>query len=791
MSPLEKSRQTQSRALRNAFRKVESGPLDEPVPEVSLRLGFMLRNFKELGGIAVYTRELLEHLLEIDRKNEYYIFYGSKDLLGRYAHHPNVQETYVPCRSKFLWDQAHVASVAERLGVEVMFSPKMSSPLLFRGRKVFAIHGAEQFVHAKEYPLLDRLYVRTFLPWFARTSDRVIALSESAKVDLVHHLGVEPDRIAVTYPGTKEIYFREVAPEDVERVRVKYNLPQHYLLHVGLVWGAKNFEVFPKVLELLEQNRSIILAHAGAMRGWVRESSESHNRIVELGFVPDEDLAALYRGAVALVFPSLYEGFGIPLLEAMCCGCPVITTNWGAMKEVVNGAALLVDSRDPNAIANAVESLLDSPELRADLVRRGKERARDFSWNRTARETLAILEGAKEAVRLPAEVTEEAGAMTTFPDVAPAGAPPASVAPTRASAPATPSPSHGPTRAAPARLPGPTTTTEDPLAAREKRKSAILRVVKIAISVLLLGYLAKQVNFGAMIDALRQARWDLVLLAYAVSHVDRIIQGGKWWGLVRSSGMRIPFWGAIANTYAGNFAGQFLPAGVGGDVVRLVLLKRLQFPAIEMAASIVVERLFGLFALATVASASIAVATVRGVDLPGSIEGVTLVLFAAMATTLLLSFRRGMAEWVARFSNAVTALPVRVPYSRKLGDLLTAYHKYSGRSRAVLSYFALSIVEVLVLVTINFLVARALHLDVSPLMLLLVVPVTMIAYRIPISLNGLGVQEGMLGYFFQQAGYGIDAGVSMSLVLRVVEIATYLPGALFLWNAKREEERGG
>lgn len=710
-----------------------------------MRLGFMLRNFKELGGIAVYTRELLEHLLEIDRKNEYFIFYGSKDLLGRYAHYPNVHETYVPCRSKFLWDQAHVASVAERLGVEVMFSPKMSSPLLFRGRKVFAIHGAEQFVHAKEYPLLDRLYVRTFLPWFARTSDRVIALSESAKVDLVHHLGVEAERIAVTYPGTKEIFFREVAPEDVERVRAKYKLPPHYLLHVGLVWGAKNFEIFPKVLELLEQNRSIVLAHAGAMRGWVRDSSESHNRIIELGFVPDEDLAALYRGAVALVFPSLYEGFGIPLLEAMCSGCPVITTNWGAMKEVVNGAALLVDSRDPKAIANAVESLLDSPELRADLVRRGKERARDFSWNRTARETLAILEGATSASAAP----------STTPTLAPTPAKP------------------------------------DPLAAREKRKSAILRVFKIAISLLLLGYIAKQVNFGAMIDALRQARWDLVLLAYAASHVDRIIQGGKWWGLVRSSGMRIPFWGAIANTYAGNFAGQFLPAGVGGDVVRLVLLKRLQFPAIEMAASIVVERLFGLFALATVASASIAVATVRGVDLPGSIEGVTLVLFAAMATTLLLSFRRGMAEWVARFSNAVATLPVRVPYSRKLGDLLTAYHKYSGRSRAVLSYFALSIIEVLVLVTINFLVARALHLDVSPLMLLLVVPVTMIAYRIPISLNGLGVQEGMLGYFFQQAGYGIDAGVSMSLVLRVVEIATYLPGALFLWNAKREEERGG
>src|ERR1700752_2058382 len=243
------------------------GRRDSRPHEGGLRLGFMVRNFEELGGIAVYTRELLEHLLEIDRKNEYYIFYGSPEPVGTYGHRENVHEIHVPCKSKFLWDQAQVAAVAERLDIEVMFSPKMSSPLLFRGRKVFAIHGAEQFVHAHEYPMLDRMYVRTFIPWFAKTSHRVVALSQVAKNDLVTPLGISREKIAVTYQGTKEVFQRIVPEEERRRVVEKYGLDRPFLLHVGLVWGAKNFKVFPEVLSILAKRRSVVLAHAGKMRG--------------------------------------------------------------------------------------------------------------------------------------------------------------------------------------------------------------------------------------------------------------------------------------------------------------------------------------------------------------------------------------------------------------------------------------------------------------------------------------------------------------------------------------------
>lgn len=689
----------------------------------------MLRNFEELGGIAVYTRELLEHLLEIDSANEYFIFYGAEEPLGTYADRPNVREVFVPCASKFLWDQVQVAGEAKRLGVDVMFSPKMSSPLFFRGRKVFAIHGAEQFVHAKEYPLADRLYVRTFLPLFAKTSSRVIALTEHAKVDLVKALGVPPERIAVTNPGTKEIFLEPVSEEARRAARTKYGLPDEFLLHVGLVWGAKNFRVFPEVLRNLAGRHPIVLAHAGKMRGWVRDESAKDVRILRLGFVPDEDLAALYQSATALVFPSLYEGFGIPLLEAMASGCPVISTNWGAMKEVCGDAALLVDSRKPEEIADAVVRLVETPGLREEMIRRGRLRAEKFSWERTARETLAILEDVKEA---PA-------------------------ADTAAAADALPS-----------------------------RRPWIGKVLKVTVSLTLLGILLAQVDFAAVGATIAGARLDLLLLAFLMNHADRILQGGKWWALVRSSGARISFWQAIANTYAGNFAGQFLPSGVGGDVVRLVLLQRLGLPPIEVAASIVVERLFGLFALVSVASASVALAAWRGVDFPGQIETVTLGLFVLMGAGLLLSFTPPMERIVGGATAGLRRLPFRVPYLGKVQDMAAAYTRYAGRRATVARYFVLSILEVLLVVMVNVVVCRALGIGIPLVTMMLVVPVTLIVYRIPISLNGLGVQEGVLGYFFAQAGYGIEAGVSLSIVLRLLEAGIFLPGAFFLWRGRKK-----
>jgi alpha-1,3-rhamnosyl/mannosyltransferase len=182
-------------------------------------------------------------------------------------------------------------------------------------------------------------------------------------------------------------------PDDrIAEVRARYDLPADFILHVGLVWGAKNFDVFPEVLARVNERRPLVLAHAGKSYRWgdAEGSAKVSPHLRELGFVPDDDLAALYRSAAALVFPSLYEGFGIPLLEAMAAGCPVVTSDWGAMKEVTAEAAVHVDSRRPEAIAGAVLALLEDPARRQALSEAGRRRAAGFTWDETARRTLAM-----------------------------------------------------------------------------------------------------------------------------------------------------------------------------------------------------------------------------------------------------------------------------------------------------------------------------------------------------------------------------------------------------------------
>ena len=698
----------------------------------------MFRNSEELGGIAVYTRELLDHLLKIDQENTYYVFFGTRDSLGAYAGLPRVQEVYVPCVSKFFWDQAQVPAKAERLEIDVMFSPKMSSPLFFRGRKVFSIHGAEQFVFAKEYPLVDRLYVKAFLPLFAKASRRVIAMTESAKSDLVEPLGIPADRIAVIHPGAKDVLRRRVSEEEKRAVRERYSLPESFLLHVGLVWGAKNFAVLPRVLDLLNRDHSIELAHAGGnRRGGMRKDSAKNQYIRELGYVPDEDLAALYQSAVALVFPSLYEGFGIPLLEAMASGCPVVSTNWGAMKEVCGDAALLVDSRNPEEIAAAVSSLLKNPGLREDLIHRGFARARAFSWERTARETLDVL----------VDVTKENSASAA--------------------------PMHSQNSESPV----------DPKDAAKKRRIGDL--IKIGVSLSLLAFLISRVDLAAVGATLRHMRLDLFLVAFVMNHLDRFLQAGKWWALVRSTGVRFSLMQAVANTYAGNFAGQFLPAGVGGDVVRVMLLHRMKLPAIEVAASIVVERLFGLFALVTIASLAIAGGRYTRIDLPGNLDKIMLALLVAMSAGLVLSFTPRAEKFFGTTIRALNALPFRLRFLSKVHELFLAYRRYASRHTVLMLYFLLSILEVMLVILLHLVVCRALNIQIGLMPLMVIVPATLIMQRIPISMNGIGVQEGMLSYFFMTMGYGLDTGLSLSIALRILELGLLIPGGYFLWRHRR------
>lgn len=229
-------------------------------------------------------------------------------------------------------------------------------------------------------------------------ADRILTISQSSRNDLLHILGVAPEKVEVIYPGTDLQAPTDAAGEsNVASLLAELDLPERYILCVGTWEPRKNLPRLIKAFHRLRrkcEEQNIFLCLSG-VKGWKYREAEQlikplglEGRIRTLGYVPRQCLPDLYARSLMFVYPSLYEGFGLPVLEAMACGAPVITSNVSSLPEVVGDAALLVDPLSVDDLAGAMERLMDDEELRAQMIQRGFAQARRFSWQNAARETL-------------------------------------------------------------------------------------------------------------------------------------------------------------------------------------------------------------------------------------------------------------------------------------------------------------------------------------------------------------------------------------------------------------------
>lgn len=243
---------------------------------------------------------------------------------------------------------------------------------------------------------LNRWYLNATMPLFCRRADAIIAVSEQSKRDVIEAYGIPPEKISVIYEAA-DPRFRPQPPEAVAAARARYGLPERYVLFVSTIEPRKNLS---RLLAAFERAHAAGLADALVIvgkRGWLfdaffadLERSPAKDAVIFPGFVPDADLPAVYAGAQALAFPSEFEGFGLPVLEAMACGAPVVCSNTSSLPEVAGDAALLVDPLDVDALAAALARVLQDPALREQMRARGLAQAARFSWERAARETLAV-----------------------------------------------------------------------------------------------------------------------------------------------------------------------------------------------------------------------------------------------------------------------------------------------------------------------------------------------------------------------------------------------------------------
>ena len=358
----------------------------------------MLRALDEKFGVGIYTRNIVDALLQLNCNHQYVLFYRDKKYLGRYAHYSQVEEKVVNAPNKLLWDQLAIPLVAHQAKLDVLFHPKFTVPFLASCKTVMTIHGASPFVRPDLYPnKVDLRYFKSVMPLYCQKADAIISNSHLTHKDFVNILQVPEAKIRTIYFGINPIFKVIKDPAILAKIKTKYHLPERFILTVSRYDPRKNFETIFKAFSQCGDAGKLKLVAVGKDSWKYREDcgideSSLVNDVFFPGYVEQDDLPAFYNLAEVFIFPSVYEEFGIPLLEAMACGCPIVASNTGAIPEITNGAAFLTNPYDAEAMAIGIDHLTQDNQLRNLLINKSLQRTKQFNWDNTARATLKVLE---------------------------------------------------------------------------------------------------------------------------------------------------------------------------------------------------------------------------------------------------------------------------------------------------------------------------------------------------------------------------------------------------------------
>jgi len=365
-----------------------------------MRIGIMLRHYDQHGGgVRVYTRALLKHFFMQPREHQYVLYFNDPSLLGTYADLPQVEEVSVPGRAVLWWDQVALPKELRKRGVDVLFNPKYSVPLTGSYPSAWVCHGLDWYVMPWASRYVDRLSHRHLVPRYAARSSAIVAVSEVTKDHLIEFLRVPADRIATVYTGVGDEFRARLSAERLAAIRERHKLPQRYVLYAGAVYPPKNFRRLIQAYAKVGPELGVSLVIAGGTNRFLSEDELKEpdrlglgNWVRWAGWIDSETLPAFYQMADALLLPSLFESFGLPILEAMASGCPVVTSNCYGSKEIAGDAAVLVEPESVDSIADGIRSVLTRPELRQNLAERGVRHSASFTWERCAAQTLDVLE---------------------------------------------------------------------------------------------------------------------------------------------------------------------------------------------------------------------------------------------------------------------------------------------------------------------------------------------------------------------------------------------------------------
>jgi glycosyltransferase involved in cell wall biosynthesis len=351
------------------------------------------------AGISRYIDRTLQALAPFGQENRFVAFVGPDARLDAAAlKWPHIVRSPLPTDRplvRIAWEQVVLPTELRRLRLDVLHCPAYVSPIASSVPTVVTFHDLSYFELPEAFNRSNRFYLQTFSRISARRAQRLIAVSESTRRDLVRRLKIDPARVDVVYNGVDE-RFKPADPDVVDRFRQAHRLPERFVFYLGTIEPRKNVGALLEAYALAHRRgiKEPLLIAGGQGWGNLRlgelvENLGIASAVQWVGYANPEDQALWYNAATLFAYPSLYEGFGLPVLEAMACGTPVVASNRSSLPEVVGQAGLLVDPTDVEAMADALYSLLNDDDRRAELATLGLAQAGRFTWEHAAKATMA------------------------------------------------------------------------------------------------------------------------------------------------------------------------------------------------------------------------------------------------------------------------------------------------------------------------------------------------------------------------------------------------------------------
>jgi glycosyltransferase involved in cell wall biosynthesis len=365
----------------------------------SLRIGIDCRlPYYQMGGISQFVLHLLPALAELDRANQYSVLHMAKDGRSYTPSAPNFQRhnLYTPCHHR--WERWALSAELLPRRLDLLHSIDFIPPQRGARKHLITVHDLNFIYYPQFLTAESKRYYLDQIQWAVNHADHITADSEATRQDMIEHLGVDPAKMTTVYLAANPLYSRDYSQAEIAATLAQHNLPRGFILFVGTLEPRKNIPTLLRAYKQLREETAVDvpLILVGS-KGWIYdeifttiEQTGLKEHVRHLSGIFDEQLAHLYHAAGVLVTPSHYEGFGLPALEAMHCGCPVIVSNRGSLPEVVGGAGLLLEPDDVTGWAEAMTQVLTDSALRDKMVLQGNVQANTFSWSETAVQMLTL-----------------------------------------------------------------------------------------------------------------------------------------------------------------------------------------------------------------------------------------------------------------------------------------------------------------------------------------------------------------------------------------------------------------